>query len=114
MQSTTITLNVKKNLIKLHLARRRARVIGLLKEAAARFTKTDIEEIKIHKDLNEYLEKNTGRWTRLKVSVEKSEGKVELKPYVAKAESVASKSAASKPEAKEKQADTKEKQQKKA
>ena len=89
MQSTTMTINLRKKLINLHTARRRKRVVGLVKEAVARFSKSDIGKIKIHHELNEFLEKNASGvsflWTRLKLKVDKSDDKVEVKLYSAKA-----------------------------
>ena len=83
MQSTTMTVNLRKGLLRLHTARRRKRAMGLLKEAVARFTKSDLEKIKIHKDVNTFIERNASGasflWARMKLSVEKSENKVEVK-----------------------------------
>lgn len=88
MQSIAMTINLKKKLIRLHTARRRKRIVGLVKEAVARFSKSDIEKIKIHHELNEFLAKNASGasflWAKLKLNVEKSDDKVEVKLYAPK------------------------------
>ena len=43
MATTTITLNLRKRLLKVHLTKRRMRVPTYAKEAIARFAKADIE-----------------------------------------------------------------------
>jgi hypothetical protein len=102
MQSTTMTINLRKKLINLHTARRRKRTIGLVKEAVARFSKSDIDKIKIHHELNEFLERNASGasflWSKLKLNVEKSADKVEVKLYSEKAVPVSA--VAQKPEEK--------------
>jgi len=91
MQTIALTINLRKNLLKLHVKRRRKRAPGLVKEAVARFTKSDIDTIRLHRDLNTFIERQlnggSSLISRIKVSVEKSEGKVEVKLPSTKTES---------------------------
>lgn len=92
MQNMTMTINIRKRLLRLHTARRRKRAVGLVREAVARFAKADIDKIKINNELNEFLSKNASGasflWAKLKVNVEKGDDKVEVKLHGAKTESV--------------------------
>lgn len=87
-----MTVNLRKKLIRLHTARRRKRAVGLVREAAAKLSKSKIESVRIGRDLNEFLAKNASGasflWARLKLNIEKSEGKVEVKLYTTKSEPV--------------------------
>lgn len=88
MQSTTFTINLRKRLLRLHTARRRKRATGLVREAVARFAKSDPEKIKINRELSEFIAKNASgasyMWSKLKVSVDKNEDKVEVRMYSTK------------------------------
>lgn len=88
MQNTTLTVNLKKKLLRLHTRRRRKRAVGLVREAVARFTKSDVGKVKINSDLNQFIERNASGasflWARLRVSVEKGDDKVEVKLYTPK------------------------------
>ncbi len=90
MPTTTMTINLRQKLIRLHSMRRRRRIVGLLKEAVARFSKSDVDDIRINRELNNFLERNANgasfMWAKLKVNVEKTEGKVEVKLYAQKTE----------------------------
>ncbi len=75
MQSATLTVNLKKKLVRMHTSRRRKRAVGLITEAVARFTKTDPNMITVHKDLNAFIQRNASGasflWAKMKVDVEK-------------------------------------------
>jgi ribosomal protein L31E len=104
MPTTTLTINLKKKLIRLHTARRRRRAVSLVKEAVARFSKTDIDKIKIDPGLNEFIERNASGasylWAKLKVNVEKGTDTADVKLYTAKAVAATAAAASPKPEAK--------------
>ena len=121
MQSISLTINLRKKLIRLHTARRRKRAVGLVKEAVARFAKADPEKIKIHHELNEFLERNASgasfMWAKLKLNVEKSDNKVEVKLQTTKSGSVPAAPAPSvsqKPEEKKPKVEEKKKSEKQA
>ncbi len=86
----TMTINLRKKLLRLHTARRRKRAAGLLMEAVARFSKSDPDKIRLNKELNEFILKNASGasflWAKLKVNVEKSADRVEIKMYSQKAQ----------------------------
>ena len=88
-KTTTMTVNLRKRLLRLHATRRRKRVLGLLAETVARFSKSDVGNVRIDKDLNDFvLKKARGSsfiWAKLKVNVEKTGDKTEVKMYATKA-----------------------------
>ncbi len=89
----TMTINLRKRLLRLHSIRRRKRAAGLVREAVAKLSKSDINKIRIGRDLNEFIEKNANgasfMWSRLALSVEKSEDRVDVKLQAAKAAAAA-------------------------
>lgn len=89
MQSINMTINLRKQLLRLHSMRRRKRAAGLVREAVARFSKSDIDKIRISRDLNEFIAKNASgasfMWSRIALNVEKSDDKVEVKLRAPKA-----------------------------
>ena len=77
MATTTITLNLRKRLLKVHLNKRRMRVPTYTKEAIARFAKVEIDKIRIDANLNRHLIAHIARKPMpFKVTVEKTEDKV--------------------------------------
>jgi ribosomal protein L31E len=110
-----MTINLRKRLLKLHSSRRRRRIAGMLKEDVAKFTKSDIENVRINNELNKMIERNSGGPTvllsRLKVEIIKSEDKVEVKLPQSAAEAVKPNPKAESKE-KEKKVEEKGKQQK--
>ncbi|VVB77032.1 Uncharacterised protein [uncultured archaeon] len=79
MATSTITLNLRKRLLKVHQTQRRKRVTTYAKEAIARFTKSDIDTIKFDAALNKHLtQKVSNKPLKFKVSVEKMEGRVNV------------------------------------
>ena len=88
-KTTTMTINLRKKLIRLHATRRRKRAAGLVMEAVARFSKADPDGIRLSKELNEFIQKNASGasflWSKLKLNVEKTGEKTEVKIYTAKA-----------------------------
>ena len=122
MPTTTITLNLRKRLLKVHMPSRRKRISSYTKEAIARFAKADIEKIRFDSDLNRHLILRIARKpVKFKVTVEKLDNvvnvrlagakkpaaaepkKVEAKP-AARERKVEAKAAAAAPEAKAKAA----------
>ncbi len=99
----TMTINLRKSLLRLHTARRRKRAAGLVREAVARFSKSDPETVVINRELSEFIAKNASGasflWAKLKINVEKSADRVEAKIYGQKAQ-VAAPAAAAKAEQK--------------
>ena len=55
MQARKITINIRKKLMRLHRNRRRQRISGIVREEAARLTKSKPESITISRQLNEAL-----------------------------------------------------------
>lgn len=95
MATTTITLNLRKRLLKVHLTKRRMRVPTYTKEAIARFAKVDVDKIRIDANLNRHLIVNVARKPlAFKVTLEKTEDKVMARLHGAP------KAEAAKPEAK--------------
>ncbi len=89
-QTKAITINLRKRLIRLHSRRRRKRAAGLVREAVARFTKTDEANVRLNKELNEFIQKNASGasflWARMKVNAEKTGEMVEVKMPQSKAQ----------------------------
>ncbi len=83
MQTRTITINIRKKLMRLHRNRRRQRISGIVREEAARLTKSEPESITISKQLNEALLKgaqgSSFMLARVAVSVEQKDGGMELR-----------------------------------
>lgn len=94
----TMTINLRKSLLRLHTARRRKRAAGLVREAVARFSKSDPETVVINRELSEFIAKNASGasflWAKLKINVEKSADRVEAKIYGQKAQVTAPAAAA--------------------
>jgi ribosomal protein L31E len=94
MATTTITLNLKRRLLGVHVANRRKRISTYTKEAIARFAKADAEKIRIDAALNRHLIMNIARRPApFKVTLERTENRVIAKlhgapkaPEVAKPE----------------------------
>jgi ribosomal protein L31E len=88
-RTTTMTINLRKKLLRLHAARRRKRAAGLVTEAVARFTKSNPDGIRLSRELNEFIVRNSrgasSLWSKLKISVEKTGDRTEIKMYSAKA-----------------------------
>lgn len=77
MATSTITLNLKRRLLRVHLSSRRKRISTYTKEAIARFAKADIGKIRIDAGLNRHLMMNIARRPApFKVTVEKTEDRV--------------------------------------
>ena len=55
MPTMTITLNLRKRLLKVHMPLRRRRISTDAREAIARFAKADIEKIRFDSNLNRHL-----------------------------------------------------------
>ncbi len=100
MQAKTITINIRKKLIRLHRNRRRKRISGIVREEAARLTKADPGSISISRQLNEALLKGAQgpsfMLARVTVSVEKKGDGVELRIPVSAAAPAATTGAAQK------------------
>jgi len=80
MTTTTITLNLRKRLLKLHMPHRRKNAARYAKEAIARFAKADIEKIRFDSVLNRHLvAKVSRRPVSFKVSVEKLDDVVNVR-----------------------------------
>lgn len=84
MQSKTITINLRKKLLRLHRNRRRQRISGIVKEEAARLTKSEPGQISISRQLNQALLKDAQgsssfMLARVTVSVEKKGEGIELR-----------------------------------
>ncbi|MDE1855472.1 MAG: hypothetical protein KGH57_04110 [Candidatus Micrarchaeota archaeon] len=107
-----MTINLRKKLLRLHTTRRRKRAAGLLMEAVARFSKSDPDKIRLDKGLNEFiLKKASGAsflWAKLKVNVEKSADKVEVKMYSQKTQAQTSQQTAKADEKKQATKEAKE------
>ncbi len=108
MAATTMTINLRKSLLRLHTVRRRKRAAALVKEAVARYSKSDIEKVKIGKELNEFIAKNASgasfMWAKLALSIEKAENRVDVKLHVDK-QAQEKKPEAAKPEEKKAKAE---------
>jgi len=97
-KTTTMTINLRKKLLRLHAARRRKRAAGLVTEAVARFTKSNQDSIRLSRELNEFIVRNSRGasplWSKLKISVEKTGDRTEVKMYSEKAPAQAAQNSA--------------------
>ena len=85
MPITTITLNLRKRLLKVHMPARRKRIATYTREAIARFAKADIEKIRFDSDLNRHLILRIARKpVKFKVTVEKLDNVVNVRLFGAK------------------------------
>lgn len=105
MESKTITVNLKRKLMKLHVNRRRKRAVNLLREEVARLTKTDLENVKIGEDVNRFFTRSARGASPLlkglKVGIERSEGKLRVSMPTAGAVTTLTKAEEEKKETKE-------------
>jgi ribosomal protein L12E/L44/L45/RPP1/RPP2 len=80
MTTTTITLNLRKRLLKVHMPHRRKNAAKYAKEAIAKFAKADIEKIRFDSVLNRHLVLNVSRRpVKFKVTVEKLDNVVNVR-----------------------------------
>jgi ribosomal protein L31E len=99
----TITLNLRKRLLKVHMPLRRRRISTYAREAIARFAKADIEKIRFDSNLNRHLILRIARKpVKFKVTVEKLDKVVNVRLFGApdtraKAAPAKEKKAAAKP-----------------
>lgn len=93
MQARNITINIRKKLMRLHRNRRRQRISGIVREEAARLTKSKPESITISRQLNEALLKgaqgSSFMLAKVTVSVEQKDGSIELRVPTAAAQAQA-------------------------
>jgi hypothetical protein len=76
-------INLRNRLIKVHKIRRRRLAAQYLKERVAKIANTDISAITIEPALNRILEtKVSKRMKALKVSIDKDDKGVKIKPFV--------------------------------
>ncbi len=82
MDAKTITVNLKRKLMKLHKNRRRIRAVNMLREEVARLTKTDITTVKIGEDVNRFFTRSarsaSPKLKALTVALERTEGKLKV------------------------------------
>jgi ribosomal protein L31E len=82
MEAKTITVNIKRKLMKLHKNRRRLRAVNMLREEVARLTKTDIEMVKIGEDVNRFFTRSarsaSPKLKALTVALDRTEGKLRV------------------------------------
>ncbi len=80
MTTTTITLNLRKRLLKIHMNHRRKNAAKYAREAIAKFAKADIDKIRFDSVLNRHLVANVARRpVKFKVSVEKLDSVVNVR-----------------------------------
>ncbi len=80
MTTMTITLNLRKRLLKVHMPHRRKNAARYAREAIARFAKADIDKIRFDSALNRHLVANVARRpVKFKVSVEKLDNVVNVR-----------------------------------
>lgn len=101
MTTTTITLNLRKRLLKIHMNHRRKNAAKYAKQAIAKFAKADIEKIRFDSALNRHLVAKVAlRPVKFKVSVEKLDNVVNVRLVGEKPAAAAKKAEAAKPEKK--------------
>ncbi len=82
MDAKTITVNLKRKLMKLHKNRRRIRAVNMLREEVARLTKTDITTVKIGEDVNRFFTRSarsaSPKLKALTVALDRVDGKLRV------------------------------------
>lgn len=72
-----MTINLRKKLVKLRTTRRRKKAVDYLREIIAKHSKTNIENVRISNELNDYLDVKVAKhMKRVKIVFDKSGDKV--------------------------------------